>query len=606
MAMFTSPPTAITLAGTNQVVFLGKDAQGPYFQVAQTATSEKYRVVFTYGGETGKWKMRYMTIVGDTDDKLAGLWGGNNRDMAITGATGNGFGYFEMAPMQFQEAYTDGSDGVTGPFVAYHADRWDFGPNGNDGGGLFTADVKAKSWDTNCAGCHGGTAIDNATGDMEVKFTLDANGYALNDGSATKYNINIGCEKCHGPGSEHVAVGGRGRFIVMPDDLTPGRLTMICGTCHISGANQTIIGGEVPLIDSPSGTGFDIFKPGMSPAKYFGTADGGAIAPFGNESDLLVNGYLMPINFITNSSASWQDEMYQLNNPFDPPTPGVPTGQVTGTFNHSKGHHQQFEDLVRTKMYKNDKELVTCISCHDAHGTAEEHQLVANGNNNAVCLQCHNGDDLRQPAPGETTPDESLEGKHPANFQFITQAQADSLAADTATAADITAIGGEVMRHVGVWTGNDLMANLTYDPDGSAGSSIPGAGRCTICHMAKTSKSASNSNAISVQKSGNQYLTGDIHSHTFDVSSTEAVNAMEGDKGAAGTTPAVMTNACAKCHGAFDDILNYQWGHGNEWKAGNARLFDASCLCNGSRHCRGCQQQDCGLCGVPRQGRKQR
>jgi predicted CXXCH cytochrome family protein len=563
-AWFTSPPTEILLGNdTGEHVLLGKDAQGVYFQVGadatEAATHPRFRVHFTYGGETGKWKMRYITIVGN-DGLPAGLWGKNNKDPAITGSTQNGFGYFIMGPMQFQEQFTGtadpttgvgtpGSNGVAGPFVKYHDERWDFTAGGS---GQFTADAKAKSWDVNCASCHGGNDItENVVGDWEVKFPLDPNGYILVDGSATKYDINLGCEKCHGPGSEHVAQGGRGRFIVQPDDLTPGRATQVCGTCHIRGDNLTAIGGEVPLV-SPSAGMFKIFRPGNSPADYFGTTDGSGIAPFGNESDSLVNGFLQTINYETDTQHSWIDKtLYQEPNPFVTPTAAGDRTQVTGSFNHSLGHQQQFEDVVRTKMYKNDNQMVTCFDCHDPHGSEQEHQLIANPDSNAVCLSCHNAS-LRPPPPGETTPDESLEGRHPANFQFITQAEADALAA---TGAVASSIGTEVMRHVATWTGNNLMGTLDYDPDGSAGSAVPGSGRCTFCHMPKTAKSASFVNALLVNGSGNQYLEADIHSHTFDVMTTEAVNSMEAAIGdPANTTPSGMTNACAFCHSAFGII----------------------------------------------------
>jgi len=523
-------PTKYTLAGTTDDFWLGIDATGPYFRIG-LVTNPKFRVYLTYGGDTGKWKSRYITQVGKTDGMPATLWGANNQAMG----SGNGYGYYEMAPMQFQEGYTDGSNGISGPFVAYHNDRWDFA-----GGGGFTADVKVKSWDVNCAACHGATGVMDTGTEWVVQFPADANGYTLNDGTTNKYQINNSCEKCHGPGSEHVAAGGQGKNIVMPDLLTAGRLTMICGTCHIRGGNNTAIGGEVPYV--ANGSNFDVFRPGMAPAAFFGRPNGTQIAPY--ETDLLTSGYLSPINFLTNK-ASWKDKGFTSANPFVTASAAGPRTQVTGSINHSKGHHQQFFDLTRTKMYKNDNELVTCIDCHDAHGSPYEHQMALDADNNAICLTCHN-DSLRAPGAGETAPDTALEGKHPANFQFITQAMADRLGGHTNTGADDLAIGGEVMRHVGLWA-NSFMGSTTYDPEGASKM-----GRCTTCHMPKTAKSASYHNEL-LSTGSNQYLAGDIHAHTFDVMTTEALDAMflANSSDPTKVTPSGMTHSCGTCHTAL-------------------------------------------------------
>jgi predicted CXXCH cytochrome family protein len=59
---------------------------------------------------------------------------------------------------------------------------------------------------------------------------------------------------------------------------------------------------------------------------------------------------------------------------------------------HSKSHHQQGTDLVRSKKYMNGSYLMTCVDCHDPHGkSAVKHQLKmeARDDKNSLCMSCH-------------------------------------------------------------------------------------------------------------------------------------------------------------------------------------------------------------------------
>jgi predicted CXXCH cytochrome family protein len=88
-----------------------------------------------------------------------------------------------------------------------------------------TWDVKSKTWkpaqavdgSTQCIGCH-------VTG-----YNADTKAYT---------NLGVGCESCHGPGSEHVA-SPKTVTPVKPKNLTPALSAMICGSCHSVGKDPT-------------------------------------------------------------------------------------------------------------------------------------------------------------------------------------------------------------------------------------------------------------------------------------------------------------------------------------------------------------------------------
>jgi len=59
---------------------------------------------------------------------------------------------------------------------------------------------------------------------------------------------------------------------------------------------------------------------------------------------------------------------------------------------HSKGHHQQGTDFIRSKHYLNGNRILSCYSCHDVHGKADvKHQLKmeVRDDKNSLCASCH-------------------------------------------------------------------------------------------------------------------------------------------------------------------------------------------------------------------------
>ncbi|SPE33889.1 Tetratricopeptide TPR_4 [Candidatus Sulfopaludibacter sp. SbA3] len=89
-----------------------------------------------------------------------------------------------------------------------------------------TSDVMVQVWNKNCYSCH--------VSQQEKGFDAEKNEY-----KTTWLNFGTNCERCHGPGSAHVAnysaavkPAGPARDIVLQTRLDPARNTMVCAQCH--------------------------------------------------------------------------------------------------------------------------------------------------------------------------------------------------------------------------------------------------------------------------------------------------------------------------------------------------------------------------------------
>ena len=85
-------------------------------------------------------------------------------------------------------------------------------------------DVKAKAW-------RPAQAVDGATQCLGCHVT------SYDPAKKTYVEAGVGCEACHGPGSEHVA--GDQKAIVNPKNLDKARQAMVCGQCHSAGKDTT-------------------------------------------------------------------------------------------------------------------------------------------------------------------------------------------------------------------------------------------------------------------------------------------------------------------------------------------------------------------------------
>jgi predicted CXXCH cytochrome family protein len=230
-------------------------------------TFTKEDVAFVYGS---RWKQRYFKKVGDDYFPLPAQWD---------------FTHQKWAPY----------------FVKNGTDWWST---------LYPPDNMQRPTGPLCDGCH-------------------SVGYDIESKKVAEWNV--GCERCHGAGSEHVAHQGRPN-IINPAKLDYVHANDVCIQCHSQGQ---------PLTNPISG-------------KY----------------------YDWPVGFQVGKNLSdfWKLEEHKL---------GMQsfTHFADGTAHKNR---MQGNDFVQSLMYTRG---VTCFSCHDVHGTPNQAVLWKPANQ--ICMDCH-------------------------------------------------------------------------------------------------------------------------------------------------------------------------------------------------------------------------
>lgn len=287
-------------------------------------------VVFINGG-VGAWRERYAVRIPVTDSPT-----GYSDDV-----------YFP--PIQYDDA--------PHRWIPYKATAWwtpDFQPKVHPG--MTRAEVGSTVMTTftkNCIGCHTtGIRHLGKTAEGEWQFTpyvatlyqADDPHYFDYDGDGNKDLVNIGCEMCHGPGSEHILGGGDPSKIVNPAKLDPDQANEICGRCH---NRQRSV-----------------------PNHTFGW-------PYHDDTDSQWTPGTEPMSdYYVNANELWPDE------------------------ETSYEHNQHYAEMYRSAHETNPYEKLRCFDCHELHEQTTGHQIIpevesdgvtipTRNDNDTLCLSCH-------------------------------------------------------------------------------------------------------------------------------------------------------------------------------------------------------------------------
>lgn len=362
-----------------------------------------YTIDLTYGG--GLYKQRYLFKV--------------NKN------------YFPF--LQFNTMGDDSfGDRTRKPWRDYHAD-WLY----NEETKKLTDPPKKKAFEAECASCHYTGYTLKQIGDEYIAGAVnDPNGELDIDGDGIPNELNIGCEVCHGAGSEHVKapIAKRAVTIVSPGKLSPERSSIICGQCHSRPLGLT--NNEQPINKD-----YKMMLPGMSRNEF--------LANYTSREDAAEKDY-------------WPDKV------------------------HSKSHHQQYTDFIKSKKYRNGNQLLSCADCHNPHGmTGIKHQMRADvrDEKNSLCTTCHKEN-------------------------------------------------SDIKKHMQAKIGFAEIDKIN----------------CIDCHAAKTMQTGAGFGKGLTGKDGKNYWMNDITSHIFDVPKKDNAGVKGIEPGKA--MPIPYTNKCGMCHKA--------------------------------------------------------
>ena len=227
------------------------------------------QVAFVYGG---LWKQRYFTKVGDDYFPLPVQW--------------------EIVNKKWSKYHVPPAEG----------DWW---------AAFYPGDNMHRPTGPLCDGCH-------------------SVGYDIHTKQVAEWNV--GCERCHGPGSEHVAHPTRAN-ILNPAYMNYVAASDTCIQCHSQGQ---------PLSNPIEGKYYDwpvAYQVGLKLADY------------------------------------WKLEDHTL---------GEPQNFLYFPDGTAHKNRMQGNDFVQSVMYRRG---ITCFDCHEVHGTSNYAQLRKPGN--ALCLDCH-------------------------------------------------------------------------------------------------------------------------------------------------------------------------------------------------------------------------
>ncbi len=369
--------------------------------------------------------------------------------------------------------------------------------------------VPTNTLSRNCAGCHS-TGLEIAYEDIDdgshtYKAVVTAFDYV---------DLNITCERCHGPGSEHVASLDVTK-IITPQNLTARASNELCGQCHASHAGKSI---------SPAG----VFKPAHD-SNHLNDLGNGFFVPGLYDLETFYTNYNMPTtsnNWQEGPFHTWPDQL------------------------HGRAHAQELPELLRSSHANNPYEKLTCSSCHDAHGqrggpaslVADDFDLPHLGYaDNTLCLACH-----ATHGPFDEISIEDVATLQAFAGRDVTRAGVPF----TPDVADIALTRDRVARSVAEHMQEKAgMGGALYTPTDA---DMP-VGSCTSCHMAKIGKlfdlNDDSQYHLALDSSGlSAVAEGNIASHVFDIVWPGQSAVLRNEDPSLGHDYDIMPNSCSKCH----------------------------------------------------------